>query len=347
MSRSRPCRAAAAVLAAALLLVLAPSASADAASDESRVLSLIQSARSSVGAPGLRVDASLTSAARSWAAKMARDGTISHNVGIGSQVTASKLSENVGMGPSIDVVHQGFLNSPGHRANMVDTGVSSVGVGVAWSNGTVYVVQDYAQLNSSPPPPPANRPPAVPTHITPANGTVLRTPATQAAARYADPDGTAGKVYFAVVDERGAIVRQAWSPTVCSGCPASASFAALPDGFYWLLTAGFDGSVASAVSPVAMFSVNRSAPRPPTRLTRVGSTASAVYSDPDGTAGWLNVFVVSERGALLHQGWTARVCSGCTATYALPALGRGTFHVFAFGYDGLISTVTGPSSFAV
>ncbi len=344
---SSACRAAAAVLVAtAMVLVMAPPASADAASDESRVLTLIQQARSAVGAPALRVDSALTSAARSWAAKMARDGYISHNVGIGSQVTASKLSENVGMAGSIDIVRQGFLNSPGHRANMVDTVVNSVGVGVAWANGTVYIVQNFAKMVATPTPP-ANRAPSVPTQPTPANTSVVRSSLTQATARYADPDGNAGRVFFAVLNESGAVVRQVWSPSVCSGCVAGVSFTALPDGFYGLVTAAYDGKAASAVSPTWAFTVDRSAPRAPAGLQRVGANATAVYSDPDGSPGWLRMYVVTPGGVVLSEGWTARVCSGCTATYPLPTLGAGTYNLYAIAYDGLLSAVDGPRPFRV
>ena len=181
--------------------MLAPPASADTASDEARVLTLIQQTRSSVGAPALRVDPALASAARAWAAKMARDGhdlpQRQHRVA-GHRVEALRERRD---GRDLDIVHQGFLNSPGHRANMVDTRVNSVGVGVAWANGYVYVVQDYAQLAT--PPSPANRAPNVPNQPTPANVSVLRTAPTQASARYSDPDGNSGRVFFAVLDETG------------------------------------------------------------------------------------------------------------------------------------------------
>ena len=339
-------RAAAAVLATTLLLALAAPANADAASDEARVLSLIQQVRTSAGAPTLRVDATLSSVARDWAAKMARDGALSHNVGVGSRVTASKLSENVGMGASIDIVHQAFLNSAPHRANMVDKGVNSVGVGVAWANGKVYVVQDYGQLAGSSSPP-ANRPPAVPSQFSPANNAVLRTAATQASAVYSDPDGNPGRIFFAVVDEKGQVIRQVWSPTVCSGCVAGVTFAALTDGFYWLSTVANDGYANSAVPTAPLFTVDRTVPKPPAGLTRSGASVHGVYSDPDGVAGWLYVYVFDAKGAVVNQGWTARVCSGCTATYALPALGHGTYHLYAFAYDGLLSSLAGPTTFAV
>ena len=344
MYLSRLCRAAAAVLTATLLLTLAPPASADTASDEARVLTLIQQTRSSVGAPTLRVDSALTSAARSWAAKMARDGTISHNVGIGSQVTASKLSENVGMGATVDSVHQNFLNSPGHRANMVDRGVNSVGVGVAYANGYVFVVQDYAQMA---PPSQPNRPPSVPTEITPANAVTLRSAPAVATARFRDPDGKTGAIFFVMANDQGKVVRQGWSAVVCSGCVASLSIAGLPDGMYALYAMSLDGIVASALSAPSIFGIDHTAPAAPVGLQRVGGHAYVVYGDADGTAGWVYVFLYGPGGNVLTHGWTAKVCAGCVATYALPPMGPGTYSLYAFSYDGLVSPSVGPVSFVV
>ena len=344
MSLTRLCRAAAAVLTAALVLTLAPPAFADVASDETRVMTLIQQTRSSVGAPALRIDAALTSAARSWAAKMAREGNISHNVGIGSQVTASKLSENVGMGGSVDIVHQGFLNSPGHRANMVDTGVNSVGVGVAYSGNYVYVVQDFAQMSGATTQP--NRPPAVPTALTPVHASTLRSTPAQATARFSDPDGKTGAVLFLVADDKGTVVRLVWSAVVCSGCVASASIAGLADGTYGLYALSNDGILLTAWSAPSVFTINHSAPLAPAGVQRIGPYAYATYNDPDGTTGW--VYVALYKGStLVNNGSTAKVCSGCMTSYPLPALAPGTYTLWAASYDGLVSPVVGPITFVV
>ena len=150
-----------------------------------------------------------------------------------------------------------------------------------------------------------------------------------------------------MVDEKGQVIRQVWSATVCSGCVASVTFAALTDGFYWLSTVANDGVANSAVPTAPLFTVDRTVPKPPAGLTRSGATVSGIYSDPDGVAGWLYVYVFDAKGAVVNQGWTARVCSGCIATYTLPALGQGTYHAYAFAYDGLLSSVAGPTSFAV
>ena len=146
MPARRSCRAATATLATVLLVSLAPPAAADTASDEARVVALVQQARAAAGAPALPLHAGLTAAARTWALTMAAAGTISHNVGLGSLVSASRLAENVGMGASVDAIHQSFLASSGHLANLLDTRVNAIGVGVAYANGYVFVVQDFAMV---------------------------------------------------------------------------------------------------------------------------------------------------------------------------------------------------------
>ena len=304
MPARRSCRAATAALATVLLLPLAPPAAADTASDEARIVALIQEARRAAGAAPLPLHAGLTAAARTWALTMAAAGTISHNVGIGSVVSASKLAENVGMGPTIDGIHQSFLNSSGHRANMLDTGVNVMGVGVAYANGYVFVVEDFAKV----PTPPPNSAPAVPTGVNPAHGSVLQASPTTVSALYSDPDGTPGRVHFLVVDDLGHAVREGDSVQACSGCPASLTIAELAQGAYATYAYAHDSSAASFCSGARSFVVDREPPLAPSALAKTGpAKATAVYSEPDGTAGWVYVYVIGPAGTLVSHGWSDKV----------------------------------------
>ena len=344
MPARRSCRAATAALATVLLLSLAPPAAADTASDEARVVALIQDARAAAGAPPLPLHAGLTTVARTWALTMAAAGTISHNVGIGSVVSASKLAENVGMGPTIDGIHQAFLNSLGHRTNMLDVGVNVMGVGVAYANGYVFVVQDYAKV----PTPPPNSAPPTPTGVNPAHGSVLQSSPTKVSALYSDPDGTPGRIHFLVVDDLGHAVREGDSAQVCSGCTASLTIAELAQGGYATYAYAHDGIAASFWSAARSFVVDHDPPLPPAGLAKTEpAKATAVYSEPDGTPGWVYVYVVGPTGTLVSSGWSDKVCSGCTASYALPALASGTYTLYAVSYDGLVSPMVGPVTFVV
>jgi hypothetical protein len=49
------------------------------------------------------------------------------------------------MGPSCRSIHDAFMSSPGHRANIVDRDYNEGGVGVAYDEeGTIYVTEVFA-----------------------------------------------------------------------------------------------------------------------------------------------------------------------------------------------------------
>src|SRR3981081_4281249 len=129
--------------------------------DEASFVSNINQVRASRGLPALAVNGQLTGVARSWAAHMAANGTLSHNPNLGSQAPGGWrfIAENVGMGPTASSVEAGFASSAPHYANMTNSPVSQVGVGVVPSNGALWVVEDFWGNGSSsgPPPPPPPR----------------------------------------------------------------------------------------------------------------------------------------------------------------------------------------------
>lgn len=143
------------------LVAAAPARAAGA--DESRLLTLANQLRASVGAPPLAVDESLSAIARTWAAAMAAAGTISHNSALTTQVTGwRKLAENVGMGPDIDTVHQALVASHSHYVNLTDTEVTVVGIGVVTAGQYVFVVEDFLLRTGAAPASPTTAPPPRP-----------------------------------------------------------------------------------------------------------------------------------------------------------------------------------------
>lgn len=73
--------------------------------------------------------------AQAWAEKLASEGTLYHSTlsdGMGTPGTDwCNLGENVGYGPSIKAINDAYMNSPGHRANIVNPGFDAMGVGHA------------------------------------------------------------------------------------------------------------------------------------------------------------------------------------------------------------------------
>ena len=157
---------------------------------EAEFVSLTNNARGSAGR--LSVHSELVSVARRWSAKMAADNRLAHNPNLSREVTADweKLGENVGTGDSAAQIHDAFMNSPAHRANIVDPAFTYVGIGVArGGDGRIWVTEVFMRLRgggggSAPtttatPPPTTAKP--TPVTVAPTPTTTRRTPVTTAA----------------------------------------------------------------------------------------------------------------------------------------------------------------------
>ena len=135
-----------AALVAGFIAIVAPAANA-LTSVESCFYQAINRERAAVGHHALTLKSDLTSIARNHSQKMAHDGTIYHNTNLGNDIQGDwyAAGENVGMGPDCQSIHDAFMSSPGHKANILDTDYNQVGVGVAFdSDGTVYITEDFA-----------------------------------------------------------------------------------------------------------------------------------------------------------------------------------------------------------
>jgi hypothetical protein len=143
-----------AVISAGFIALASPSAFA-LSSVESCFFNSINNERTAVGHPKLTLMGDLTSNARTHSQDMANDGTIYHNSHLADQIGGNwtALGENVGMGPSCESIHDAFMNSPGHKANILDTDYNQGGVGVVIKDGTVYVTEVFAGRFSSAPAP--------------------------------------------------------------------------------------------------------------------------------------------------------------------------------------------------
>jgi uncharacterized protein YkwD len=129
----------------------APSIDPNAAATQ--FFDLTNGERASAGVPALEWRADVASLAVAHSVEMAQAGNIWH----GSFVTegnlkalnASSLGENVGMGGSVSSIHQAFMNSAGHRENILDPGFNQVGIGVIVAGDTVFVTEDFLHSKSA------------------------------------------------------------------------------------------------------------------------------------------------------------------------------------------------------
>jgi uncharacterized protein YkwD len=121
---------------------------------ERQLFNAVNQERKAHGLPPLKLDEALSTAARRHAQRMAEQGTLSHQFpgepSLPSRAKAagahfSWLSENVDEGPNATAIHQSFMKSPQHRANILDGDMDSAGIGVAEGNGQMFAVEDFSK----------------------------------------------------------------------------------------------------------------------------------------------------------------------------------------------------------
>src|SRR5438309_2501686 len=127
-------------LVSTLVLILPLVAAADGGT-EGQFISATNAARASQGLPHYAVAGDLTSVARRWAAHMAAHHQLAHNPSFTSEVCCwSHIGENVGVGPSVSAIQRAFMASSPHRANILNSSYTQVGIGTArGSDGRLYV----------------------------------------------------------------------------------------------------------------------------------------------------------------------------------------------------------------
>lgn len=166
-----------AALVAAVLLwlpTMAPRALADALpAGEAHLLEGLQAARAADGAEPLHPDARLAGVARAWSERMRDDyhaagsgaAALRHNPDVFDQIPGSfgRAAENVGYASGgtdtvtlAERVLEGFLDSAGHRANIVEPAFTLVGVGLAQAgDGALFATVVFSDGS---PPAPAEEP---------------------------------------------------------------------------------------------------------------------------------------------------------------------------------------------
>jgi hypothetical protein len=110
--------------------------------------------RAAIGLPALTWNPQLAIAAHEHVIRMARTGGISHQFSGEPDLTErtsaagarfSTVAENVAVGESSVTVHNAWMHSPGHRANILDSVVTSVGISAVLYDGRLWAVQDFSR----------------------------------------------------------------------------------------------------------------------------------------------------------------------------------------------------------
>ena len=106
---------------------------------EKRMFELVNRDRVAAGLPELAWDAQVADVARSYSAEMRRTGIVAHvspTSGNASDrvkragIVTSTVLENIARAYGVGEAHNGLMNSPGHRANVLSLSATHLGVGV-------------------------------------------------------------------------------------------------------------------------------------------------------------------------------------------------------------------------
>lgn len=119
-----------------------------------QLLALANQTRAQAGLGTLKWDASLTQAALRHCQRMAGEGEISHRYGGEPDVSGraaaagahfSLIEENIAVGSRPDQIHVAWMNSPGHRANLLNPEIDHAGIAVVAAQGVLFAVADYSE----------------------------------------------------------------------------------------------------------------------------------------------------------------------------------------------------------
>jgi uncharacterized protein YkwD len=122
------------------------------------LLGRLNAERKARGLAALGWDDSLANMAADWAQHMASTNDFAHrDLGSASSLPGiskfSALGENIawvqGYPNEAKQLHVGWMQSDGHRANMLQPGFDSVGIAVVCSGGQAWAVQNFGRLDTS------------------------------------------------------------------------------------------------------------------------------------------------------------------------------------------------------
>jgi len=138
-----------------LLLLRIGAAQSGPSPVQSKLLDLVNHERETHSLPKFQWDDHLAQSAAAHAQLVVQREELSHQfpgeAPLGERIGATGLrfnaaGENLAYAPTIEEVHTGLMNSPPHRANILDPKYNAVGFAIVPLNGELYVVQNFAHV---------------------------------------------------------------------------------------------------------------------------------------------------------------------------------------------------------
>ena len=144
-------------LAAAVFCFFSASAHAQLYRNDSerQLFESVNRERTAQGLSALQWDVNLFKAARKHALLMLNLNQLEHQLpgeaGLDARAAEAgarfgMIAENIAVGPDPDAIHNGWMHSPGHRKNILNPRLTSIGIAAVRGPGGLYAVQDFSQL---------------------------------------------------------------------------------------------------------------------------------------------------------------------------------------------------------
>lgn len=121
--------------------------------DEAKAFQLLNADRAANGLPALKINMSLVRLAENYGQDMINRNYFSHYNPEGQSpfdrmqnagISYKAAGENLAINTNVTAAEKAFMNSSGHRANILNANYTEVGVGVRTNSaGSVYVVQEF------------------------------------------------------------------------------------------------------------------------------------------------------------------------------------------------------------
>jgi uncharacterized protein YkwD len=124
-------------------------------SPEQQIFKLINMERENAGLQALQWDRNVAQAALAHARQLADHAELAHRFDgepeldqrVGATgVRFNAVAENVAVANTAEEAHLALMNSPGHRANILNPAYNAGGIAVVQRNKSLYVTEDFARL---------------------------------------------------------------------------------------------------------------------------------------------------------------------------------------------------------
>lgn len=122
-------------------------APAGLSAQEAELIALVNDARAKAGLAPLAPLDELMQGARAWSETMARTNVFQHDnlkIPNGCNSAGENIALRTNGADAINGLFQQWMNSPGHRANILGDGYTHIGVGFAENGGTIWGTQKFA-----------------------------------------------------------------------------------------------------------------------------------------------------------------------------------------------------------